>query len=389
VQLTDGGEAPLFRARHATAVVTHFRRTYDEFTRGERTNDEMRERLEPDLDNARVALDWALHHAPAVAVELAPVLSGVLTLRRNAEAIRMWQATEACLSDDLPAALRADWAVGAALFYTHRHSARAQSWALHAAALCRELGDTPGLVRALSVLPRVRTADATEVQRAALEELHRLVPADGPPLLRHFRTMAECMCAYHRGELPRAEVLLRQWYELAEQVGSRGDRCAVRNNMAELALANGNASEAVRLGRELEREWSGSRDTRSLATARLNLTAALLACGDAFAARQTALAGWPLAAQFSLQPYWVDVLALLAALEGRARACAQLRGYSDAIFAAKAEQREPPQQRSAVRAEAMARASLGDDVYEAEMIEGSQLSNEQIAGIALNQPGLG
>jgi len=374
-------EAPL-RARHATAVQARFGKIYDEYSCGMRGNDEMRDLLEPDLDNARAAMDWALRHSPALAVALAPLLSGALTTRRIGEGHRMWQATEACLSDDLPLPLRADWAVGAALFHTHRNSALAQACAQRAADMCRSLGNTQGLVRALSVLARGRSADAVDLQRTALDELQRLVRPDSPPVLRVFSTTAECMFAYHHGELQRAETLLRQWFVLSEQVGSQGDRDAVRNNLAELALANGNAAEAVRQGRELEHDWSGSRDIRSLATARMNLTAALLACDDVSAARETAQRGWPLAAQFALQPYWVDSLALLAALEGRARASACLRGHSDAGYAAIAEQREATQMRSAARAEAISRAALGDAAYEALRLEGAQLSHEQAGVLA-------
>jgi hypothetical protein len=68
------------------------------------------------------------------------------------------------------------------------------------------------------------------------------------------------------------------------------------------ALKDGALAEAVRLGRELAARWLGSRNMRALASARLDLANALLACDDAAAARALAVEAWPTAGSWLLQP---------------------------------------------------------------------------------------
>ena len=384
-QLGASAEEAALRERHALAVQAHFKQVHDAAMSGSCGTDAMEQQLEPDLNNARAALEWALRHSPACAVALARPLSNALTWRRYPECSLLWQATETCLSelsDALPLPVRAEWLLGAAVFSAHRDPAGSQARAQRAADLFRQLGDSQRLALALGVLARGCGADVLDLQRAALDELRGLTRPDWPPALRLRSTIAECLVAYHQGDLPRVEALLRVWLVLADQTGSKLEAYSVRMNLADFALANGNASEAVRLGRELERDQIDSRDIRSLGNLRVNLTAALLAWDDLAAARETARIGWPSAAQLALQPQWADALTLLAALEGRLPTSARLRGHGDAAYAAKAEQRETNELRSVARAEALARAALGDAGFEALRREGAQLSHEQAGALA-------
>lgn len=146
--------------------------------------------------------------------------------------------------------------------------------------------------------------------------------------------------------------------------------------------SEGDADEAVRLGRELELRFGDSRSARTLATCRLNLTSALLATGDTEAARATAERGWPLAAPYALQPYWLDALALLAATEGRPRVAARLCGRADAIHASKNEQRQINEQRNADRARAFALDALGKAGLAQAQEAGVTLSDAEVAALA-------
>lgn len=94
----------------------------------------------------------------------------------------------------------------------------------------------------------------------------------------------------------------------------------------------------------------------------MNLANALLAQGDTVAAREQALLGAPGAAQFALERDWADVLAGLAAQQGRPRTAARLCGHADAAYAQRAEVREHSEARTRTRAqaEALARAALDD-----------------------------
>jgi hypothetical protein len=295
---------------------------------------------------------------------------------------RCWRSTEVFLDDSLPLPLRASWALGLAIFRYPREPVLAWQWAQQAADTFRRLGDVKRLIRALSVLAGARLVDSGDQQRIALHEMRQLSTPDLPALLNMHAAEAECLFAFHHGDLATVQAQLRRWMALAEGAGSEGDRRAAAINLADLALANGDAAEAVRLGLELEARWCNTRQLRSLATCRMNLMAALLAQGDLAQARAVAARGWPLASSFSLQQYWLDSLALLAALEGRLRTCVQLRICSDAAYALKNEKREVNEKRSADRADGIARAALGDAEFE--RLRGLEvtLNDERIEALA-------
>lgn len=170
---------------------------------------------------------------------------------------------------------------------------------------------------------------------------------------------------------------------LAEAAGTTTHADAARTNLADLELAAGRPEEAVRLGRELVARWLGTRNARSLASARLNLAQALLACDDAAAARAVAVDGWPGAASWMLQPYWGLALALLAALEDRPRAAAALLGYADRIFGQRGERPEPNEARTRARAEGIATAALGAQAVAVLASRGALLTDEQAGRLGL------
>jgi predicted ATPase/DNA-binding winged helix-turn-helix (wHTH) protein len=376
-------EEAALRQRHADAVCELFNAALDEVSEGRCRFDDMVALLEPDFDNARAAMAWALRHDSHTAVALAPPFANALTLQRHAEVDRIWQSTEPCLNDSVPLLWRARWALRVSIFRQTRQAVLAWQWAQRAAAAFREIGDSKSLARALCVQAGVRIAEATAPRRAALEELRRLARPEWPALLRMHVAEAQCLFALHHDDLATVELQLRCCIALAEEAGSDSDRNAAAINLADLALANGDAAEAARLGFELEARWRESRQVRSLATCRMNLVAALLALGDITKARAVVERGWPLAPAVALQQYWMDSLALLAALEGRPRASVRLRACSDAAYAAKNEQREVNERRSAERSDSIARAALGDAEFE--RLRGqavAALSDEAIAALA-------
>lgn len=156
---------------------------------------------------------------------------------------------------------------------------------------------------------------------------------------------------------------------LAEAAGTTTHADAARTSLADLELAAGRPEEAVRLGRELVARWLGTRNVRSLASARLNLAQALLACDDAAAARAVAVDGWPGAASWMLQPYWGLALALL--------------GYADRIFGQRGERPEPNEARTRARAEGIATAALGAQAVAVLASRGALLTDEQAGRLGL------
>ena len=152
-------------------------------------------------------------------------------------------------------------------------------------------------------------------------------------------------------------------------------------NLVDAELAAGNPAQAAATGLALVASLDGGRDERSLAYARLNLSAALLALGDAAQASRHLRAGWAQAPQFDAQPYFIDYLALLPALDGRMDAAARLAGYADAVNARIGE-REPNEAAAIARAVQLARSALGDATFDRLHAEGATLRDADIEALA-------
>jgi hypothetical protein len=129
-------------------------------------------------------------------------------------------------------------------------------------------------------------------------------------------------------------------------------------SLAECALAAGRADEAVALVRDLVGRFVGTRHPHSLARARLQLAAALLARPAVEEARAVARDGWPQAAAFDLSHRWADVLALLAAMDGRPLLALRLVDFADAGYRLRGDVRQANERQLAEQARALVAASI-------------------------------
>jgi predicted ATPase len=382
-RLAASGEGEALRQRHARALSALLVAAK---TRAPGLpSDRVLADLEPDLGNARAALGWALRHDPAAAVGLAPGMAIMLGQHRYDEQMAMWRATEACLSDEPTPALRASWARSAAGFWVNRHPKEGRDWARHAVSLYRDLGDAMGLYLSLCVLAQSRLADAGDEPREALNELRRLERPDWPAGVRFFGTQADLFVTYYSEDWTGAEAAVRKALALGELGGNSSSSLVARTNLVDLTLIRGDAPEAVRLGHALVQDLLASRWVNHVNFARVNLAKALLACDDVAQARATALAAWPTASRYDLQLFWLDVLTLLAALEGRWHTAARLHGFAALGYAENQEKRRVGEAQAAMRAEQLTRATLGDETFERLSVEGRGMNGAQIGDIALDR----
>lgn len=382
-RLAAAPEAAALHERHARVVATRLAAALDEVLAGRRSEDAFVRDAEPELDNTRAALAWALQHDAALAVALARPLGTALSSRRLGEATRVYDATEPLLPQAGDDGVRLHWLLGAAAMLSLRQPARALALAQRAAELSRTRGDTRSLARALCLVASSRDPSAAPLQDAALAEALALECADWPAYLRQHLAAAESIRAYHRGDLARCREATQRQLLLAEAAGTTTHADAARANLADLELAAGRPDEAVRLGRELVARWLGTRNARALASARLNLAHALLALDDAAAARAVAAEAWPGASTWMLQPYWGLALAQLAALEGRPRAAAALLGYADHGYRERGEHPEPNEARTRTRAAAIAVAALGAEAAAILARRGALMNDEQAGHVGL------
>jgi hypothetical protein len=110
--------------------------------------------------------------------------------------------------------------------------------------------------------------------------------------------------------------------------------------------------------------------------------AALLALDDCAQARTLAQVAWEKAPAFEVQHAAAAYLALLAALEHRPRAAAQLVGYSEALYAARDEVREANETAATNRARTLAASALGDAAFDRWCVAGAKLRDAEIGAIA-------
>jgi predicted ATPase/DNA-binding winged helix-turn-helix (wHTH) protein len=382
--LAEAGEQEACRRRQAETVLAHFASGYAECQKGRMTMDAAIAALEPDLDNAREALSWALKHAHHMAVALAPSLNFALTAARRQEADDLWQATSPLVTEALPASIRGAWALRHAYFLLGRHADSA-IWARISIELHRSLGDHIGLYLSFGTLAGSNFVGGFEEREQALRALKALERPQWPPHIRLFGTEAEYAMQYAAGRFEEATDAGRRLLGLTQQAGySQGVHDATMN-LIDLEMARHEVDAAVRNGVEHEAALSKSRHLQALAQTRLNLTGALLAQDDLPRARAMAQACWPSAGQFGLRFAWGDLLALIAAMERRSRSAARLSGYSDKEYAKLGMIRQINERRAAERADRLARGAIGDDAYCELRLHGSKLHDDDIAGIAFGQ----
>jgi hypothetical protein len=382
-RLVESGELDAVRARHARAVRERMDRAQEERWSGRVGADAWRADLQVDVDNARAAFAWARENDPACAVAL---FAGVLSLLPEAvggDREDLWAATEPLLTDDLPPGLRARARLEASEALSRTRYKRACANAEQAVALFRAADDPFMLYRALARLARLLAPEDAAAGRQALAAMRELEDPAWPAVRLLCGAGAEQACASWFHDPDRARDWSYRLIGLERDAGSsemHGLLCVV-----DIELELKHAPEAQRAGLELIAKLEGSRYRGRLNMAQGNLVQAWLAGDEPAKARPLAQAAWPDAARFAGQPMWGDALALLAAMEGRPRASALLRGYADARYAATQHTRQVAEGHTADRAEQLARAALPPGDFERLRTEGAALRDAQIEAIAFGE----
>jgi hypothetical protein len=386
--LDMAGERLALQRRHALAVAAMFDAAYEEYFSGRIGVDEWLRRCEPDFDNARDALRWARGAGDAdVELRIGTTMLRALPPSLHVERMALADACAARVGPALPEALQLRAWVELSCVLADSQKARGRHAAETALALARRLAAGQpvrfdlyhALCRAASAAAQASDLPAA---RALLDELQGLEdpswPAQrllwGAEAAQWFARMSgDTVDALHRGR--RLLALDRE----------RGSHAAIATgNLIDAELAAGDARAAARLGTELIESLLGTRHEYSLAFARINLLAALLAQDDAAQARPVAEAAWSRAAVFDLQHAAAAYLALLCALQGRVRSAVKLAAYSEAIYAAREEAREHNETAATTRAQLLARRALDDATFARLHAEGSTLRDSEVEVVAFS-----
>lgn len=388
-QLADACEVDGTRARHVRAMFELFDRADAEYFRTPTLP--WAERLMPDLDNLREALNWSLgpRSDPQAAIALggctggfwlaaglategaqrleriAPLIDAATPPRSEA---RFWLAL---------ATLSGNWGVSAA---------RALEAAQRALALFRRLGDREYTYRTLSyylLLPERLGLHFDEA--AVLAEMESLEGADWSPLQRRARRWAQAQYLMRQYRWTEYRSALREEIALLTAAGDERGVWLASHLLAVAEVIVGNAPVAVELMENvvagirarglLRRYWA---QAAMLALARIELNdpiGALPAVRDAVKSMCVEGTLWRLA----------DHLAWLVAQRGRYVDAARLQGWADARYAAQGERRGS----TAINAHAVLDSMLRRVLSEAELAnsrsDGARLSDDEAAAIVLEE----
>lgn len=385
-RLDAAGERARLQRRHALAAAAMFDRAYDEYFSGRIGVEDWLRRCEPDFDNARDAMQWARGAGDAgVQLRIGATLLRALYHSQHAQLMELAGAVEACIDPGLPEPLQLRAWVELSCVLADPQKQRSREAAEHALQLARRLDPAqPDRFVLYHALSRAASAaaqtDDLEAARALLAEARALADPAWPAQRVLWDAEAAQWIARMSGDAHAAMVLGRRLLALDLERGS--DAAVAAGNLIDTELAAGDARGAVRSGTALVESLHGTRHEYSLAFARINLLAALLALDDLAQARPVARAAWDKAPGFDLHHATTSYLALLAALDARPHDAARLVGYSEAAYAARAEVREANETAAAERAGTIARQALGDAEFDRLYDEGAATGLTRIGAIA-------
>ena len=387
--LADARERAELQRRHAHAVADLLDAEYEAYFSGRVGVDAWLARLELELDNARDALACAQANGDVV-LELRIGATLLRALQSSSHAERMAVADVcaraiAAAGDAVTDALRMRVWLELSCVWANPQKQYARDAAGRAVELARRLcSGEQGRFELYHALARAASAAAQTDDLAAaaplLREAQALEDPAWPAQRRLWGAEAAQWLARMGGDKAEA---LRRGRELVALDRARGSNTFTAvGNLIDAELAAGDVCGAAQSGTELVAALQGTRHEDYLTFARINLAGAWLALDDVDQARPVLRAVWQTAAAFELEHAAACYLALLAALEQRPHASAQVQGYAEAQYEARREVREGNESAALERAAVLARAALGDAAFARARTAGAALGTAEVGAIA-------
>ena len=290
--------------------------------------------MEPELDNYRALLEWALKDGHDLA--LGGAIAGALGLLWSQGGLpvegRYWIGlAQAALDESAhPHVAARLWRALSALS-SGKHMCDCAQRALE---LSQSVGDEEGQAWALAglangLLQMGRLEEAADANARALAALRNMGRKGGVAHRLNVQAIIQTAC----DDVAAARESYAQALAAHKAFGDEFGVAIVLGNLAELAFADGQFEEAVRMADEaLEIDLRG-KDASSLAASCLNIAAYRIALGDVDGAREAAREGLRLARQIQdpLVIAWaLQHIALLLAVRGEVNEPARLIGYVNA-----------------------------------------------------------
>ena len=326
--LAARGELDGARARMATTMLEVIDQAYNEYW----SEDESvwLQRYEPELDNIRTALDWALEHDPALGVALFGSAWPLFVEKDlHGEGRTRYSQVLTLLSDALPRSRLGRFWEAIAAYDSTRQCDRARYAAELAAAMYTATSDVRAHYYALMQIACNWRVD-TEAARAALEAARILEDPAWPARVLTHGAMTEGALLMSAGQFAAARAAYERAMRLALTTSER-QALAATVSLVELDIACGKTAAALQLARPLALSLRhlGRRETRFEL---LVLTfSALLIAGEVAEARAMGAELYELALRIDTSRLYtaLDSMALLACNGGRYETAARIAAYAD------------------------------------------------------------
>ena len=346
----------------------------------------LRSQLEPELDNFRTALTWALGEKADVA--LGQRLAGDLLLCPRAtfdppEAKRWVEIALATVNNatslDVTAALWLGLAICEGELARHRAAAEAAARALEA---YESLGDPLQEARARSTLARAlaftgRVAEAQPLLQTALAVFRT---ANVPKMLGDCLEAAGT-AAVIDNDIAASRAYYREALPIVQAAGDERKVAVILANKAETEFQAGNVEEALQLIAQALALDRARRNWRSVANDLANQTAYLIALGRNDEARSAALEALQIAFDGRLETLTAWLVQHLAAVSynsgGDPSAVARLLGWINGRLETVEAEREYTEQQEYARLTTALRSDFGDTQLKELFDEGRLWKEEQ------------
>ncbi|WP_052162573.1 winged helix-turn-helix domain-containing protein [Aquabacterium sp. NJ1] len=384
LKLVESGELPDIRKRHAQAMVAMMDAAYEDYWA--QSDASWLSHYGPEIDNVRMALDWAVQSDQNLALRLLGASSPLFMLLGLAPECRQrGQALEQLATSPQPGAdvarfwlerSRLYWGVGNTLMH---------DFALRSSALYRAAADRRGLYLSLrclagsGVLPSVQAL-------SVLDEMAALEQPDWPIRLCTQRLLAEVTVLKSIEHMAEARRVCQNLLVRAQSAGLEGVVSAALNDLASISMALGDTDAALQTCAQILARGRHRRDNFVLHA--LAVMACVAFVKSDLATARSALTDF-VSASRSRDWEWLGLyaglLALMAALEGRHEAAARLLGYTAKAY-------EQMGSRDVVTVYAWSRSNglvqdaLDPTVFERLKGMGAELDPESVATWALSPP---
>jgi predicted ATPase/DNA-binding winged helix-turn-helix (wHTH) protein len=381
-KLADAGETPAVLERHAQAIRARMRPAYDDFWKLSLA--QWLAHYGPELDNLRAAIDYAMRHAPELAIELmGDSLKVWQELALQPEALRRCEAALALVTPNTPARAAGRLWYADAMMCANTWGTRSRDSARRAVALLRESGDQEVLAFALTRLAGATRSTPTPEQWAALDELERMERPEWRGQLRWLASYARAWLHRNAGNFTEARAAYERTCEIARHQGERDTDLRTLVPLAEVIMMEGDLDRAIAILRDVVVRLEDNRDRLFYAFATVALTSALLLAGRLDEAREPFEAAVPFLLRYDLTYRFAEIAALYAALAGDLTTAAHCLGHS---IAGRAAHQEPELGMQHAIADARVRARLERfpaSQVDAWIREGQRMTDEQVLHAAV------